>query len=192
MEMEMLDREEWSSRVRMGEGEDEGEGGVERGLMVREMRGAGGGKKKVERGWINWDRWGVCVGFVLSNILLFIPLAYLIATHLIPAPWRWMGFIVCHHVMLTAGYEVAMDIRDGWVEEMEGEAELERWDRVVEGLEAMLEGSRRGTGRERLVVGAEADAVARVLRVGGPFEGVWRTGVVEVGEGEGKEARRED
>ncbi|KAI9649124.1 hypothetical protein NHQ30_001691 [Ciborinia camelliae] len=105
---------------------------------------------KKKKGWINWRRWGISARLVLFNIIFAIPIAYAIARYAVPDPFRWMGFILCHHVMLACGYEGVMNFRDRLIKEAEesfikeaGEKmELEKWDEVVEKLEVALAQSR--------------------------------------------------
>ncbi|KAJ8069116.1 hypothetical protein OCU04_002790 [Sclerotinia nivalis] len=155
--MEILRREK-VERDGYGEG---GEGGEEKG---------DDGKGNKVKEWINWERWGLSIGFVLFNLFFALPLAYLIAKYTVSSPWQWITFILSHHVMLAAGYEITMDIRDRMIREEEEKMELEKWDEVVRKLEGALRDSRRG----RLVLG----------RVESGLMGMWER------EGEEKEKER--
>ncbi|TEY57495.1 hypothetical protein BOTCAL_0217g00060 [Botryotinia calthae] len=109
-----------------------------------------------EKSWFDWEKWGLSVGLVLFNILFAIPIAYVIAKYAVPAPWRWMGFILSHHTLLACGYEIEMDFKER-IEgmerrEAEEQRELQQWDDVVERLEMLLEESKRN---RRVMEGVE-------------------------------------
>ncbi|CAD6444052.1 d5663afe-cbec-472c-a4d6-4351921fa516-CDS [Sclerotinia trifoliorum] len=96
------------------------------------------------KGWINWEKWGLSIGFVLFNILVAFPLAYLIAKYIVSSPWQWITFILSHHLILAASYETTMNMRDRIIREEEDKLEIEKWDEVVRELEDALRDSRRG------------------------------------------------
>ncbi|KAM0165546.1 hypothetical protein ACHAQE_002293 [Botrytis cinerea] len=167
-------------------------GRKERERMYREEMEMEMEKKKMNgkeidregKSWFDWERWGISVGLVLFNILFAIPVAYIIAKYAVPAPWRWMGFILSHHALLACGYEIAMDfkerVEDMERREMEEQRELQQWDDVVERLERLLEESRRN---RRVMEGVEvgiAGCVEDGLEEGEEREGEKREREVDV------------
>ncbi|APA11047.1 predicted protein [Sclerotinia sclerotiorum 1980 UF-70] len=129
-------------------------------------------KDNKTRGWIKWEKWRFSIGFVLFNLVVALPLAYLVAKYAVFPPWQWITFILSHHAILAASYEKTMNIRDRIIREEEDKLELERWDEVVRKLEDALRDSRRG----RLMLG----------RVENGLMGMWE------GEGRERRLRRED